>query len=46
VAVPPRETRTLQVTLPPGTVKVYCSLFAGTPESHEDLGMRAFLDAQ
>jgi hypothetical protein len=46
VAVPPRETRTLQATLLPGNVKIYCSLFGGTPESHEDLGMRAFLDVQ
>ncbi len=44
VAVPPRETRTLTVQLAAGRTKVYCSLFAGTPASHETLGMSAQID--
>lgn len=43
VDVPSREMRTLVATLSPGTVKLYCSLFAGTPASHEDLGMVTYL---
>jgi hypothetical protein len=39
VDVPSRETRSLVATLAPGTVKLYCSLFGGTPGSHEALGM-------
>jgi plastocyanin len=31
------------VAVTPGTYKVICSLFAGTPESHEAKGMRATL---
>jgi len=27
-----------------GRVRVYCSLFAGTPASHEALGMSAYVD--
>ena len=37
------ESALLTVSLTPGTYKVYCSLFAGTPSSHEDLGMRFLL---
>jgi hypothetical protein len=44
IAVPPRETRSLTVQLAPGRTKVYCSLFAGTPASHETLGMSAQID--
>jgi plastocyanin len=32
---------TIVAHLPPGTYKLYCSLFAGTPQSHEMLGMLA-----
>jgi hypothetical protein len=46
VAVPPGETRTLVVQLNAGTVKLYCSLFGGTPQSHEDLGMVANIDVR
>jgi hypothetical protein len=46
VDVPPRETRTLVAQLSPGTVKLYCSLFAGTPGSHEALGMSTTLDVR
>lgn len=42
----PGESGTLQVTLPPGSWKLYCSLFAGTPSSHEALGMVATVRAK
>lgn len=32
-------TKTLVVKLAPGTYKLYCSMFMGTPQSHEMLGM-------
>jgi len=44
VTVPSRESRTLVADLAAGRVRIYCSLFAGTPASHEALGMRADLD--
>lgn len=44
VDVPPRESRSLVATLGPGQVKVYCSLFAGTPGSHEALGMSTTIE--
>ncbi len=44
VTVPSRETGSLVAQLNAGRVKLYCSLFAGTPGSHEDLGMRTFID--
>ena len=44
IAVPPRETRSLVVQLAAGRTTVYCSLFAGTPASHEALGMSAQID--
>jgi plastocyanin len=34
---------TIVAKLPPGTYKLYCSLFAGTPQSHEMLGMLALI---
>lgn len=46
VAVPPGETGTLTVQLNAGNVKLYCSLFGGTPASHEDLGMVTYLDVR
>jgi len=42
----PGETGTIRATLTPGVWKLYCSLFAGTPDSHEDLGMVALLRAR
>jgi plastocyanin len=30
---------TLVAKLPPGRYKLYCSMFAGTPQSHEAMGM-------
>lgn len=46
VPVPPGESRQLSVRLAPGSVKVYCSLFGGTTESHEALGMRFSLQVR
>lgn len=46
VAVPPRETRSLVVQLGVGRTRIYCSLFAGTPASHEALGMSAAIDIE
>lgn len=37
---------TLTVALPPGRYRLYCSLFAGTPESHEALGMVGYIDVK
>jgi uncharacterized cupredoxin-like copper-binding protein len=34
---------TLVLRLVPGRYKLYCSMFAGTPQSHEALGMHALL---
>lgn len=42
----PGATGILRVTLPPGAWKLYCSLFAGTPDSHEDQGMAAVIRAK
>lgn len=37
--VGPLESGRLEPVLTPGTYEVFCDLFAGTPESHYDLGM-------
>lgn len=42
----PSASGTLRVTLTPGAWKLYCSLFAGTPDSHEDQGMAAVIRAK
>jgi plastocyanin len=39
LAVKPGESGTLVVALKPGSYRLFCSLFAGTPESHDALGM-------
>jgi plastocyanin len=39
-------TATIAVKLPPGTYKLYCSMFAGTPQSHEKLGMHALISVR
>ncbi len=44
VSVPSRESRSLVAQLGVGRVRIYCSLFAGTPASHEALGMSAYVD--
>jgi uncharacterized cupredoxin-like copper-binding protein len=36
----------LVVTLTPGSYTLYCSLFAGTPESHEALGMHNVIEVR
>lgn len=46
VDVPSRESRSLVVRLAPGRVKLYCSLFGGTPGSHEALGMVTYVDVR
>jgi uncharacterized cupredoxin-like copper-binding protein len=37
---------TLIVALGPGSYTLYCSLFAGTPESHEALGMHNVIEVR
>jgi plastocyanin len=39
IAVKPGESGTLVVALKPGSYRLFCSLFAGTPQSHDALGM-------
>ncbi len=34
---------TIVANLPAGRYKLYCSMFAGTPQSHEKLGMHALI---
>jgi hypothetical protein len=46
IDVPSRETRSLVVRLAPGQVKLYCSLFAGTPASHEAAGMSTLVEVR
>ena len=46
VDVPSRESRSLVATFGPGRVKLYCSLFAGTPGSHEALGMSTTIEVR
>jgi uncharacterized cupredoxin-like copper-binding protein len=41
VAVHPGASAQLVVALKPGTYRLFCSLFAGTPQSHDALGMHA-----
>jgi hypothetical protein len=43
VSVQPGQSGTLVAHLRPGTYLLYCSLFAGTPQSHEMLGMHTLL---
>jgi hypothetical protein len=43
VLLKPGESGTIVAQLRPGTYALVCSLFAGTPESHEALGMRTVL---
>jgi plastocyanin len=44
--LPPGAADQIRVTLPAGDYRVVCSLFAGTPISHETLGMVFTLTAQ
>ena len=40
VYLKPGTVDTVSATLSPGTYTIVCSLFAGTPDSHEDRGMK------
>lgn len=42
----PGAAGTIRAQLTPGVWKLYCSLFGGTPESHEALGMVAYIRAK
>jgi hypothetical protein len=42
----PGASSEIHATLTPGTWKLWCSLFAGTPESHELFGMVATIEAR
>jgi hypothetical protein len=44
--LPPGAETELRATLTPGTWKIWCSLFEGTPESHELLGMVTTIQAR
>jgi hypothetical protein len=46
VALAPSASGELTAQLTPGRYKLYCSLFSGTPASHETLGMVEYIDAQ
>lgn len=46
VYLEPTGSGVLRATLTPGVWKVYCSLFAGTPISHETLGMVTYIRAR
>jgi uncharacterized cupredoxin-like copper-binding protein len=46
VYLAPGANGTVTATLTPGRYRIYCSLFAGTAESHEAQGMVSFVDAQ
>ncbi len=43
VTLRPAEAGTISVRLTPGTYTLVCDLFAGTPDSHEALGMKTTL---
>lgn len=42
----PSGTSEIRATLTPGTWKLWCSLFEGTPQSHELYGMVATIEAR
>ena len=42
----PGTSSEIQATLTPGTWKIWCSLFAGTPDSHELFGMVSTIEAR
>jgi plastocyanin len=43
VSLMPGGSAQVVAKLHPGTYRLFCSLFAGTPESHDARGMHAFL---
>jgi hypothetical protein len=46
VDLAPGTSSEIRVTLTPGTWKLWCSLFAGTPDSHELYGMVTTIEAR
>jgi hypothetical protein len=46
VDLAPGASGELTAQLTPGRYKLYCSILAGTPASHETLGMVEYIDAQ
>jgi plastocyanin len=43
VSLIPGSSAEVVASLHPGTYRLFCSLFAGTPESHDARGMHAFV---
>jgi hypothetical protein len=43
VYLEPKGSGVLRADLAPGLYKIWCSLFAGTPLSHEELGMVSYI---
>jgi plastocyanin len=43
VSLTPGASAEVVASLRPGTYRLFCSLFAGTPESHDARGMHAFV---
>jgi uncharacterized cupredoxin-like copper-binding protein len=43
VSLSPGSGADVVAKLHPGTYRLFCSLFAGTPESHDARGMHAFV---
>ena len=43
MSLKPKENGTITARLAPGTYTLVCSLFAGTPDSHEVRGMTTTL---
>jgi uncharacterized cupredoxin-like copper-binding protein len=46
VLVHPGDSATMVVALKPGSYRLFCSLFEGTPQSHDALGMHATVQVQ
>lgn len=46
VYLAPGTNGNVTATLTPGRYRIYCSLFAGTPDSHVDQGMVSYVDAR
>jgi plastocyanin len=44
--IKPGQSGQLIVALKPGSYRLFCSLFAGTPESHDALGMHNTVDVR
>ncbi len=46
ISLAPGTNGDVSATLTPGRYRIYCSLFAGTPDSHEAQGMVSYVDAR